>query len=88
MAQLAQLGVAGGLSDIVGSDKDTEEGDSEEDMEEDGEGDQKIMMKAFFFCTMLYKSERSMEWAHACLHTFMAHFPLTSWGVIRAMQQS
>lgn len=48
MAQLAQLGVAGGLSDIVGSDKDTEEGDSEEDMEEDGEGDQKIMAKAFF----------------------------------------
>lgn len=48
MAQLAQLGVAGGLSDIVGSDKDTEEGDSEEDMEEDGEGDQRIMAMAFF----------------------------------------
>lgn len=49
MAQLAQLGVAGGLSDIVGSDKDTEEGDSEEDMEEDGEGDKRIMAMAFFF---------------------------------------
>ena len=49
MAQLAQLGVAGGLSDIVGSDKDTDEGDSEEDMEEDGEEDQRIMAMASFF---------------------------------------
>lgn len=40
MAQLAQLGVGGVLSDIVGSGKDAEEGDSEEDVEEDGEGDQ------------------------------------------------
>ena len=44
MAQLAQLGVGGVLNDIVGSDKDAEEGDSEEDVEEDGEGDQ-IMTK-------------------------------------------
>lgn len=91
MAQLAQLGVAGGLSDIVGSDKDTEEGDSEEDMEEDGEGDQRIMAMASFFSTMLYKPERSVEWTHACLHTFMllAHtFSPYSWGVIFTLQQS
>ena len=91
MAQLAQLGVAGGLSDIVGSDKDTEEGDSEEDMEEDGEGDQRIMAMAFFFCIMLYKSERSVEWTRACLYTFMllthTFFPY-SWGVICTLQQS
>ena len=55
MAQLAQLGVGGELSDIVGSDKDAEEGDSEEDVEEDGKGDL-IMAKVYpvffsLFCT-------------------------------------
>ena len=76
MAQLAQLGVAGGLSDIVGSDKDPEEEDSEEDVEEDGEGDQ-IMAKVYrvfvFFCTMVYKTERSVEMGTCLLYVARTH---------------
>ena len=52
MAQLAQLGVGGVLNDIVGSDKDAEEGDSEEDVEEDGEGDQIMAKVHLVFSTM------------------------------------
>ena len=80
MAQLAQLGVAGGLSDIVGSDKDTEEGDSEEDMEEDGEGDQRIMAMAFFFaqcCINLRGAWNGHMLAYTPLCYSHTHFPHT-----------
>ena len=69
MAQLAQLGVAGGLSDIVGSDKDTEEGDSEEDLEEDGEGDQRIMAMAFFFFAQCCINLRGVWNGHMLAYT-------------------
>lgn len=81
MAQLAQLGVGGELSDIVGSDKDAEEGDSEEDVEEDGKGDL-IMAKVhpvFFFLCFAQRSKaeigpgNGLHLTCTCLHTpFMA----------------